>query len=403
MDHRHLTFDNGRGSALAARLELPAGEPRAWALFAHCFTCGKDSAAATRISRALCRRGFAVLRFDFTGLGSSSGEFANESFSSNLEDLVAAADYLRGEFAAPSLLIGHSLGGAAVLAVAADIPEVRAVVTVGAPSDPSHVAHLLGDDLARIERDGEAEVKIAGRAFRIGRKFIDDLAESKQLERIRKLHRALLILHSPRDEVVDIDHARRIYQAAVHPKSYISLDDADHLLTRREDAIYVADLIASWSSRYLPEETPEETQAGHEGVVRVVEQAGSYTQEIQAGGHSLTADEPLSLGGADLGPSPYDLLLSALGACTSMTLRMYANHKGWPLEGVSVELTHTKIHAEDCDSCEEKQGRVDRIERRIHVDGDLSEDQRQRLLEIANRCPVHRTLVGEKEILSRLV
>ncbi|MFT5464311.1 MAG: putative OsmC-like protein/pimeloyl-ACP methyl ester carboxylesterase [Planctomycetota bacterium] len=403
MDHRRLEFDNGRGARLAARIELPVGEPRAWALFAHCFTCGKDIAAATRISRALCRRGFAVLRFDFTGLGSSEGDFANESFSSNLADLRAAADFLRKEYTAPSLLIGHSLGGAAVLAVAADIPEVRAVVTVAAPSDPSHVANLLQDDLQTIERDGKARVLIAGREFNIGREFIEDLKESKQVERIRGLKRALLILHSPQDEIVNIDHARRIYQAALHPKSFVTLDSADHLLSNRNDAEYVADLIAAWSSRYLPESDSSGSTEVAEGLVRVVEQGGSFTQEIQAGKHTLTADEPLAVGGADLGPSPYDLLLSALGACTSMTLRMYANHKGWPLQGVSVELKHSKVHAEDCATCESDTGKIDRIERSIKIDGELDDTQRARLIEIADRCPVHRTLEGEKEILTKMV
>jgi uncharacterized OsmC-like protein/pimeloyl-ACP methyl ester carboxylesterase len=403
LDHRRLEFDNGRGARLAARIELPVGEPRAWALFAHCFTCGKDIAAATRISRALCRRGFAVLRFDFTGLGSSEGDFANESFSSNLADLRAAADFLRKEYTAPSLLIGHSLGGAAVLAVAADIPEVRAVVTVAAPSDPSHVANLLQDDLQTIERDGKARVLIAGREFNIGREFIEDLKESKQVERIRGLKRALLILHSPQDEIVNIDHARRIYQAALHPKSFVTLDSADHLLSNRNDAEYVADLIAAWSSRYLPESDSSGSTEVAEGLVRVVEQGGSFTQEIQAGKHTLTADEPLAVGGADLGPSPYDLLLSALGACTSMTLRMYANHKGWPLQGVSVELKHSKVHAEDCATCESDTGKIDRIERSIKIDGELDDTQRARLIEIADRCPVHRTLEGEKEILTKMV
>ena len=402
MDHRRLEFDNGRGAQLAARLELPAGEPRAWALFAHCFTCGKDIAAATRISRALCQRGFAVLRFDFTGLGSSGGDFANESFSSNLEDLQAAAGYLREHHRAPSLLIGHSLGGAAVLAVASEIPEVQAVVTLGAPSDPTHVEHLIQDDVETIRREGRANVNIAGRTFPIGRQFVEDLEERKQAERIGRIEQALLVLHSPQDDIVPIDHARRIYQAAVHPKSFVTLDGADHLLSKRQDADYVADVIAAWSSRYLPAEEVDAPDTPPEGVVRVVEQGGSYTNDVLAGRHRLLADEPTSVGGADLGPNPYQYLLAAMGTCTSMTLRMYANHKGWPLEGVQVDLTHAKIHAEDCAACESETGKVDRIERVLTVEGPLSDEQRARLLEIADRCPVHRTLEGEKEILTRL-
>ncbi len=399
---RKIEFENGRGQSLAARLELPGDSPRGFCLFAHCFTCSKDIAAAARIARALCERGYGVLRFDFTGLGGSEGDFANTNFSSNVADLLCAVDYLRQNHAAPALLIGHSLGGAAVLSAASDVPEALGVVTLGAPSDTAHLKHLLEGRLEDIERDGSARVAIAGRAFTIKREFVEDLDEHRLNTRIRGMHKALLIMHAPDDDVVEIDHARRIYAAAEHPKSFLSLDGADHLLTRREDSEYVAGLIAAWASRYVPERE-RETGASAEGHVVVSERAGSLTQDIQVGRHSLIADEPTSVGGLDLGPTPYDLLLAALGACTSMTLRMYARHKDLPLEGVAVRLKHEKIHAKDCESCESETGRVDRIEREIVLAGPLDSAQRARMLEIADRCPVHRTLFGEKQVPTRLV
>lgn len=400
-----IRFPNRRGDELAARLELPSTRPRGHAIFAHCFTCSKDSAAAVRIARALCARGFAILRFDFTGLGQSEGEFAQTTFSTNVADLVAAADWLRAEHQAPTLLLGHSLGGAAVLSAAPDIPEVRAVATLAAPSEPAHVKHLLAGDVDAIERDGSAEVQLAGRGFRIGKDLLDDLDGQRLSARIRQLDAALLVLHSPQDTIVGIDNARAIYEAARHPKSFLTLDGADHLLTNAADADYVADVVSAWASRYLdPDESevaPEHTEAGE---VVVVERDGGLTQEVRAGRHALLADEPTSVaGGSDLGPTPYDYLLAGLGACTSMTLRMYARHKGLPLEGVRVSLTHDRIHAEDCEDCEKTSGQIDRIRRTIELEGDLDDDIRQRLLEIADRCPVHRTLENEKKIETKLV
>ncbi|MDJ0349002.1 bifunctional alpha/beta hydrolase/OsmC family protein [Cryobacterium sp. PH29-G1] len=395
-----LEFTGSQGATLAARLDLPDSTPRAYALFAHCFTCSKDVFAAARISRALTDFGIAVLRFDFTGLGQSGGDFANTNFSSNIEDLVHAADFLREHYVAPSLLIGHSLGGAAVLAVTSRIPEVRAVATIGAPADPDHLAHLLRESRAEIEACGEAEVQLAGRTFRIRRQFLDDIAAQPQAERIRDLGAALLVMHSPVDSTVDVDNARRIYGAARHPKSFVALDGADHLLTKPADAAFAAGMLATWASRYALDPSPEpivpEVVADPaEGLVVVSESGtGAFAQNVLIGQHRLTADEPEPIG-TDTGPSPYDYLLAGLGACTSMTVRMYAERKKWPLEKVTVTLRHSRIHAQDCSNCETETGQVDRIERVIRFDGDLDDDQRQKLREIADKCPVHRTLHSE--------
>ena len=403
---RRVEFPGGAGATLAGTLDLPAGEPRAYAVFAHCFTCSKDTVAASRISRALTAHGFAVLRFDFTGLGGSGGEFASTSFTSDVADLVRAADHLREQHAAPALMIGHSLGGAAVLAAAGQVPEVTAVVTLGAPSDPAHVAHLLEQVRPEVEAQGSAEVTLAGRTFRISRQFLADIAEQPQTARIEALGRALLVLHSPVDEQVDVDNARVIYTAARHPKSFVSLDGADHLLTRRADAVWAADVIAAWASRYVPElpESEPEPAAGEPGTVVVVEaDRGSLAQQVRAGAHAWVADEPTSVaGGTDTAPTPYALLLSALGACTSMTLRMYADRRRIPLTGVEVTLTHDRVHAQDSTACEGGADCLDRVVRRIRLTGDLDDDQRAALLAIADRCPVHRTLEGGVRIESTL-
>ena len=406
MRSEKLTFPGAQGSELAARLDLPDGAPRATALFAHCFTCTKDIFAAARIAHSLAARGIAVLRFDFTGLGHSEGEFANTDFSSNVGDLVAAAAHMRARGMAPRILVGHSLGGAAVLAAAAEVPEAKAVATIGAPADPGHVAHLLQDSAAEIAAKGEAEVVIAGRAFRIRKQFLDDIAGQNLSDHIAGLRKALLVLHAPRDEVVSIDNAAAIFTAAKHPKSFVSLDDADHLLTRKADAIYVAEVLASWAGRYV--EAPDagaapelQAEAGEVVVGETLE--GRFGQAIAAGPHRLSADEPAAFGGDDTGPSPYDLLLAALGACTSMTLRMYAARKRLPLERVTVRLRHDKVHAEDCEDCERPSARIDRIERQITLAGDLDDAARARLLEIADKCPVHRTLESKLIIESRLI
>ena len=400
-----VVFPGSQGAKLAARLELPDGRPRAYALFAHCFTCSKDIFAATRIARALAETGIAVLRFDFTGLGASEGEFANTNFSSNVEDLVRAAAYLREAHEAPAILIGHSLGGAAVLAAAGKIPEAKAVATIAAPADPGHVAHLLADVRPEIEAKGEAEVVLAGRQFRIRKQFLEDIAGQPFKESIKGLHKALLLFHAPLDDTVGIENASAIFLAAKHPKSFVSLDGADHLLTRHADARYVATMLAAWATRYVPglaESGDAPAAEGEHGTVVVRETGnGSFQQDVIVGRHRFHADEPVSVGGSDTGPGPYDLLLAGLGACTSMTIRMYADRKQLPLERVSVTLAHDKIHAADCADCETREGKVDVIERAIELTGNLDDAQRARLMEIADKCPVHRTLHSEIKIRTR--
>jgi uncharacterized OsmC-like protein/fermentation-respiration switch protein FrsA (DUF1100 family) len=398
MPAEQFDFSNAQGLRLAGLLDSPVGEARAYALFAHCFTCGKDVHAAKRIAEGLTALGIAVLRFDFTGLGSSEGEFANTTFSSNVDDLVAAADQLRRVKRAPAILIGHSLGGAAVLAAAAAVPEARAVVTIAAPSDPAHVAGLFKDRLAEIDARGEVEVTLAGRPFRIRRAFLHDVAEQELGGRIAALRKALLIFHSPTDEIVGIDNASRIFAAARHPKSFVSLAGADHLLSRRSDAAYAANVIAAWAERYL-DMTPAADGQEDSGQVTVREtRRGRFQQEITAGAHRFFADEPVAAGGGDSGPNPYDFLLAALGACTAMTLRLYAERKALALDRVTVRLRHARIHAADCETCESKEGMIDRIERGIVLEGTLVASERTRLLEIADKCPVHRTLTSEVEI-----
>ncbi|MEF8864790.1 MAG: bifunctional alpha/beta hydrolase/OsmC family protein [Salinibacter sp.] len=395
-----LRFENPDGDALAARLDRPEGEsPCAFALFAHCFTCSKDLRAVGAISRALTRHGIAVLRFDFTGLGESEGDFADTNFSSNVDDLVVAADYLAEHYEAPRILVGHSLGGAAVLQAAHRLDSVQAVSTIGAPFDPEHVTRHLQDAMEDIEEKGEARVQLAGRTFTIRKQFLDDLAATKMETTIAGLDRALLIFHSPVDRVVGVDNAAKIFGAAKHPKSFVSLDDADHLLTDRSDAEYLGVVMGAWAEKYVDRSVSEPQGADADVVTRT---GASYRTEVQAGRHSLVGDEPEDVGGADDGPTPYGFLLSALGSCTGMTLRMYADRKEWPLDEAVVRLSHEKIHAEDCENCETEEGRVDRIEREIEVRGALSEDQRDRLLEIANKCPVHRTLHGEVTVRSSL-
>jgi len=397
-------FDGEGGHKLAAALDLPEQEPLAFALFAHCFTCGKDALSAKRISTALAAKGIAVLRFDFTGLGSSEGEFANATFSSNVADLVRAADHLRKTRKAPALLIGHSLGGAAILAAAKDIPEAKAVVTIAAPSAPAHVTGLFKEHVEDIRNVGEVEVALAGRPFRIKREFLDDIAEHDLMAQIGKLRRALLVMHSPTDDIVGIDNATRIFMSARHPKSFISLAGADHLLSDRRDTAYVADMIAAWAPRYIQPVAVDQAAERKGEPRRVVVQEtrnSKFQQLVSVGPHRLLADEPLAAGGDDTGPGPYDYLIAGLGACTSMTMRLYADRKSLPLDRVTVTLAHSKIHATDCAECETKEGMLDQIERVIRIDGALDAEQRKKLMEIADKCPVHRTLTSEIRILTK--
>jgi uncharacterized OsmC-like protein/alpha-beta hydrolase superfamily lysophospholipase len=400
MTTEKLEFEGHDGSKLAARLDLPAGRVRATALFAHCFTCSKDILPARRIAQRLTSAGIAVLRFDFTGLGHSEGEFANTTFTSNVADLVRAADTLRARDLAPTMLIGHSLGGAAVLRAAGEIGGIKAVVTLAAPFAPDHVTHNFADHLDEITREGSAEVNLGGRTFTIGREFVEDIRAETLTPAIHDLKAALLVMHAPRDAIVGIDNAEAIFRAALHPKSFVTLDDADHLISRGEDAEYAASVIAAWAERYLDLGTADAAEGAPEGVVRVQEaDPEGFLQDVTHGPHHLYADEPESFGGTDRGLSPYGFLSAGLGACTSMTIRMYARRKDWPLTDVRVDVTHSKVHAEDADP-DTPSGKVDEFRRVIRLTGDLSGDQRDKLMEIADKCPVHKTLHQENRIVT---
>ncbi|KZM47770.1 alpha/beta fold hydrolase [Labrenzia sp. OB1] len=400
-----LEFDGAHGARLAARLDLPAGGIRAFALFAHCFTCSKDIVAARHIAAALSKEGIAVLRFDFTGLGGSGGDFSSTGFSSNVEDLKLAADFLRKTYEAPQLLIGHSLGGAAILAVAGDIPEARAVVTIGAPADADHVLHNFNGSIEEIRENGAGEVNLGGRQFTIRREFLDDLQGQSVREKTAELHKALLVMHAPLDETVGIENATNIFAAARHPKSYVSLDTADHLLSAEKDASYAARVIAAWAGRYLDMGVRETANKDKDGVEVLETGQGKYQVMVSSGAHSLLADEPVAVGGLDSGPSPYGFLSAALGACTVMTLRMYANRKGIDVDRIGTRVLHGKVHAADCEDCSDglkaQGGKIDRFERLISFEGDLGEATRQRMLEIADKCPVHRTLEAGAAVVTR--
>ncbi|GGD74470.1 bifunctional alpha/beta hydrolase/OsmC family protein [Lacimicrobium alkaliphilum] len=388
----------GSDGNLSGLLEQPQSPPRCYTLFAHCFTCTKDIAAASRIARALTGQGIAVLRFDFTGLGNSDGDFANTNFSSNIGDLLRACEFLRQNYQAPQLLIGHSLGGAAILAMADKVPEVKALATIGAPYNASHVIKNFGDAVEQIEQQGQARVRLGPRHFQIQKQFLEDI-DQYQGKRLTQLNKALLIMHAPGDTQVSINEAEKIYQDARHPKSFISLDDADHLLSRKSDADYAANVISAWAGRYISPEKPQTKVA--QGQVKVAEKNHKFTQHVSSDSHYWLADEPVAMGGENMGPDPYEHLLAALGACTAMTLRMYATHKKLPLEHVEVTLSHQRQHGKDCEDCEGDNLEV--IERQIRLEGELDQAQRQRLLEIANKCPVHKTLHNQLTVKSVLV
>jgi len=402
---RVVRFPGATGHELVGRVEMPPGEVLGRAVLAHCFSCGKDLKAIVRISRALAEQGLIVLRFDFTGLGESAGDFADTNFSSNVDDLEAAAGFLSEEHGPADLMVGHSLGGAAVLAVAGRLPEVKAVAPIAAPSSTDHLRRTLLEGAPERAGSEEAELDLGGRRVKVRRQLLEDLAEGHLESEIGQLGRPLLVFHSPVDEVVGIEHARKIFKAARHPKSFVSLDGADHLLLANEaDSRFVGGVLARWAARYLERSEALKKAGGDEvaegGEVFVAGGPEGYETAIRAGRHRLVADEPIAVGGTDRGPNPYDLLLAALGACKSMTLRMYADRKGWPLEEVRLRLRHHKLHAKDCEECRSEGGRVDRIEVQLEVTGDLDAEQRRRLREISERCPVHQTLISETSIRS---
>ena len=403
MARKNLSFPSSDGHQLSAILDLPDAPARAYALFAHCFTCSKNLKAVTNIAKSLNDAGIAVLRFDFTGLGQSEGEFADTNFSSNVADLVAAASYLEEHYQAPSILIGHSLGGTAVLQAAFDIASAVAVATIGSPSHPAHVAAMFEGDRAEIESCGQAIVQLGGRPFVVKKQFLEDIERHALPESIARLRKALLVMHAPLDDIVEVDNASELFVHAKHPKSFVSLDNADHLLSREADSRYAGHVLAAWASRYLPAaDAAMDAIAADDDATIARTAADGFRTDIVAAGHALVADEPARVGGTGLGPSPYDLLGAALASCTTMTLRMYAMRKRLDLRAATVSVRHSKVHAEDCADCETASGKVDEFQRELTVEGDLSREQRQRLLEIADMCPVHRTLHGEVQVRTKL-
>ncbi len=403
MRRQKVTFRNKKGQELTGRLEFPVVQyPHNYVVFAHCFTCTKNLKAIKNIVQAMTGHGFAVLRFDFTGLGESMGEFSDTNFSGNTEDLVSAADYLKEHYKAPSMLIGHSLGGAAVLIAAAEIPSIKAVVTIGAPSDPVHVKNLIKSSIAEIEAEGKATVNIGGQSFTIKKQFLDDLESNSLRKTVKQLRMPILIMHSPQDSTVGIKNAEEIYKTAHHPKSFVSLDGADHLLSESKDSRYVGNLIAGWAERYLdfPDKTDIETS--HQVVASLNSEAG-FTTQMKVGNHYLLSDEPLEVGGNDFGPSPYEFVSAGLSACTAMTIQMYSKRKGWVVENVEVHTSYGKSHAEDCQACESENAKIDTFHREIKLEGQLDDIQKKRILEIANKCPVHRTLHSETQVITKLI
>ena len=403
MNLEKITFINQDGVALVGRIELPADQqPHNFAIFAHCFTCTKNLSAVRNISRSLTSAGFGVLRFDFTGLGESEGDFADTNFSGNVEDLIAAATYLETNHQAPALLVGHSLGGAAVVFAAAQLDSVKAVATVGAPSNPKHVQHLLRSSLDEIEHSGKATVNLSGRDFTIKKHFLEDLNSHSMPEIVKTMDKALLVMHSPQDLTVSIKNAEEIYVAAHHPKSFVSLDGADHLLLNKADSLYAGTVIAGWASRYVEVPAVEKLSSSSDVVASLSQDAG-YTTQLKLGNHYMIADEPESIGGNDFGPTPYDLLSAALSSCTAITVQMYVRRKGWDLKNIEVHTNYSKQHAEDCEHCDEDSAKIDTFIRDIKLEGDLDVKQIKRILQIADKCPVHRTLHNETQVVTNLI
>ena len=404
MNLQKVIFKNKEGQSLVGRLELPVNQhPHNFAIFAHCFTCNKNLAAVRNIGKALTSNGFGVLRFDFTGLGESEGDFGDTNFSGNVEDLIAAADYLNDNYSAPTLLIGHSLGGAAVIYAAAQVNSVKAVATIGAPSSPQHVQHLLQSSLDEIKKNGKAIVNLSGRDFTIKKQFLDDLEQNSLSETVKNLRKPILIMHSPQDITVGIKNAEEIYRAAHHPKSFISLDGADHLLMNKNDSIYAGEVISGWAKRYLNIADSEELPKTKHQVVASLDFDDGFTTEMKVGNHYMTADEPTSYGGNDFGPSPYELVSAGLSACTAMTLQMYAKRKDWHIDNVEVHTTYSKTHALDCEDCESPNAKIDTFHREIKITGNFDDKQMDRLLQIADKCPVHKTLHNETQVITKIV
>ena len=399
-----VKFKNSNNYELSGKLEFPITQkPHAFAVFAHVFTGNKNLSATRNISRALTLNGIAVLRFDFTGLGESDGDFADSTFTSNVEDIVAACDFLEKNYSAPKVIIGHSVGGAASIFAASKVESVKAVATIGAPSEPKHVKHLLKSKIDEIKKDGKATVNIGGQEFVIKREFLQDLENNSMLEVLKDFRKAILVLHSPQDRIVEIENAAKIYHNAYHPKSFVTLNNADHMLTNKDDAYYAGNVISSWVNRYIDVGSVEQNKLRtHKQVVAQLDNEG-YTTDIIAGRHGFVADESEKLGGQDFGPSPYELLSASLGACTAMTLQMYARRKKWPLQEVRVHLSYERSYKEDCEHCDEKDRRLDVFEREIEVMGPLSPEQITRLKEIANRCPVHRTLESSSVVHTKMI
>lgn len=405
-----IYFNNDAGHALSGRLELPEnGIAHHFAVFAHCFTCSKNLLASRAISKALTASGFGVLSFDFTGLGDSEGDFEHTNFSGNVDDIIVAINYLTTNHKAPGLLVGHSLGGAAVIHAAAKAPSIQAIATIGAPSDTIHVQHLFKEELTTILEKGEANVTLSGRDFKITSQFVQDLNEQKITETLNKLRKPLLILHAPQDTTVSINHAEKLYKAAMHPKSFVSLDGADHLLMNKQDAHYVANMIAAWASRYIPAPIEKEEDTTQKSIKTPINGALAtltndyvFKTDLQTGNHHFIADEPLDYGGTNLGPTPYDFLSSGLAACTVMTVQMYTRRKQWDLKKITCHVHYDKQHAIDCELCEENAPKIDTFTRTISFEGNLDDLQIARMLQIADKCPVHKTLHSETQIITKL-